>query len=375
MKKIMSLILATTMAATTVLCSNDLTASAAATTPAGVTMKSKYTSTTNAIRINWKRTYGATGYRVYRFNKSTKKWNSIITIKDPTTTTYRDSGSLKSGTTYKYKVKAYKKANGKTYWGDASSTFSASTKYSKPTSITLSEESQTIYINQSTKLSVDSVTPSYSAKTVKWQTSDKSVATVSSGVVKGVGTGTAVISAVSTLDDSVKAECVVTVEDYGKKTIDNTSTAIVFNVPSNDYSTLNDSSVLINTYSELNEFIDYIKSNYPEYSNIISQMEKYNEEFFNDKALIYNRTTTFGIDSSYVRAEVTSCLKKFNNGKLTAYVKASYFDDAPLDTEIDNEYHTRFNCYFTEVSKADIEDVQKIKLIEKANPGIEYPCE
>ncbi|MCD7773579.1 MAG: hypothetical protein LUH08_05930 [Ruminococcus sp.] len=97
------------------------------TKPKQITVKSSYTRTSSAIRINWSKVTGATGYRVYRYNSSTKKWVTIATIKSSNTTTYRDSG-LSAGTTYKYKVKAYKKLNGTNYWGKASATKSATTK-------------------------------------------------------------------------------------------------------------------------------------------------------------------------------------------------------------------------------------------------------
>ncbi len=99
--------------------------SASAYTPATVTLKSDYSCTTDAIRINWNKVSGASGYRIYRYNG--KNWVKITTIKNGSTTTYRDSG-LSSGTLYRYKVKAYKKVNGTNYWGSASKEFLASTK-------------------------------------------------------------------------------------------------------------------------------------------------------------------------------------------------------------------------------------------------------
>lgn len=96
--------------------------------PATVTMKSAYSSTMNAIRINWNKVSGATGYRVYRYNGSTKKWDTVATIKNGSTVTYRDSKSLTPKTSYQYKVKAYTKVNGVNQWGSASKAFTASTK-------------------------------------------------------------------------------------------------------------------------------------------------------------------------------------------------------------------------------------------------------
>ena len=56
------------------------------------------------------------------------------------------------------------------------------------------------------------ITPANYTSTVEWESDDESVATVSSaGVVSGVATGTAKITAKSSDDASIKAECVVTV--------------------------------------------------------------------------------------------------------------------------------------------------------------------
>lgn len=58
---------------------------------------------TNKIRLRWNATKGATGYIVYRVNTKTGKLKYIGSTK----TTAFESKSLKSGTDYKYAVKAY----------------------------------------------------------------------------------------------------------------------------------------------------------------------------------------------------------------------------------------------------------------------------
>ncbi|MCD8095335.1 MAG: hypothetical protein LUE12_04320 [Ruminococcus sp.] len=57
-----------------------------------VTIKSSYSCTTSAIRINWKKVSGANGYRVYRYNSKTKKWVKIKTIFNGSTLTYKNCG-------------------------------------------------------------------------------------------------------------------------------------------------------------------------------------------------------------------------------------------------------------------------------------------
>lgn len=83
-----------------------------------VTVKSSYSSSSSAVRIKWNKVSGANGYRIYRQNAE-GKWVKIKTITKSNITEYRDSG-LAAGTRYRYKVKAYKKSDGKTTWGKAS---------------------------------------------------------------------------------------------------------------------------------------------------------------------------------------------------------------------------------------------------------------
>ena len=105
-------------------------ATAAVSKPAKVTVKKDYTCASDAIRINWNKVSGASGYRIYRLKGS--KWTTIATVSGGNTTNYRNSG-LASGTVYKYKVKAYKKSGSQTIWGTASDTKYASTRPSKLT--------------------------------------------------------------------------------------------------------------------------------------------------------------------------------------------------------------------------------------------------
>lgn len=78
--------------------------------------KVKKTSNTSAL-ITIKRTSDATGYQIYR--KTSGAWKKIKTINN-STSSYKNTG-LKHGKTYYYKVRAYKKVNGKTYYSDYSS--------------------------------------------------------------------------------------------------------------------------------------------------------------------------------------------------------------------------------------------------------------
>ena len=88
-------------------------------------------------------------------------------------------------------------------------------KYIRPVqcpvqSVTLSADSTKIKIGKTFQLTV-TVTPPHAIQTVAWTSSDQSVATVSeSGLVKGVGTGSAVITA-TTAEGGLTATCNVEV--------------------------------------------------------------------------------------------------------------------------------------------------------------------
>lgn len=92
-----------------------------------VTKTSKITATpsTTSVKLSWKKVSGADGYRVYVYNTKTKKYN--IVEKNVTGTSYTVKG-LKSGTSYKFAVKAYDTVSKKTVWSNQYTTVSVKTK-------------------------------------------------------------------------------------------------------------------------------------------------------------------------------------------------------------------------------------------------------
>ena len=72
------------------------------------------------LKISWKKGSGASGYRLYRSTSKKGTYTKIATISSGTTLTYTDSG-LTSGKTYYYKIKSYRKQNGKTGCSSSSS--------------------------------------------------------------------------------------------------------------------------------------------------------------------------------------------------------------------------------------------------------------
>jgi len=87
--------------------------------------KIEATQTTDTITLKWSKVIGATGYRVYVYNTKTGKYKIVKTTAG-TVCTVKE---LKSGTTYKYAVKAYTKASdGEAIWAENSVKITTATK-------------------------------------------------------------------------------------------------------------------------------------------------------------------------------------------------------------------------------------------------------
>ena len=114
------------------------------TKPAQVKIKSTSRSKT-AVRLNWKKVK-CEGYKIQQYDPDKSiKWQTVKTVRDPNATTVRIS-KLKSGTKYKFRIKAYGRTLDKypvmendsdpvqppyythTLWGRASKAVSVTTK-------------------------------------------------------------------------------------------------------------------------------------------------------------------------------------------------------------------------------------------------------
>lgn len=89
----------------------------------------KATQTTTAINLSWNKLSQATGYRVYQYSPSKKRYVKVASVK---TNLFEKTG-LKAGTTYKFKIKAYKKlSDGTVVWAEDSAVFTTATKCKAP---------------------------------------------------------------------------------------------------------------------------------------------------------------------------------------------------------------------------------------------------
>lgn len=77
----------------------------------------------NKVKITWSKVSGADGYVVYRATSKDGTYKAVKAIKDGSTVSYTNEG--KTGTTYYYKVRAFKLVDGVRKYGSYSSIVSA----------------------------------------------------------------------------------------------------------------------------------------------------------------------------------------------------------------------------------------------------------
>ena len=88
---------------------------------------------TTSIQFSWSKEPKVTGYKIYRYDFSKKKWFLLKTVSDNSTTTFTNK-NLGSGLGYKYKIRSYVKKGDKTYYNSpASNVLAAATRPNKGT--------------------------------------------------------------------------------------------------------------------------------------------------------------------------------------------------------------------------------------------------
>ena len=74
----------------------------------------KATATNNSVELTWTKVAGATGYEIYRYNESKGSYTKVAATKK---NSYIDT-DRKAGTTYKYRVRAYKDTDAATFYSE-----------------------------------------------------------------------------------------------------------------------------------------------------------------------------------------------------------------------------------------------------------------
>lgn len=95
----------------------------------------------NKVKLTWSGVDGATGYRVYRSTSKTSGFTKIKTITSNSKVTYTNSG-ISCGTTYYYKVRAYRLIDGNYYFGSYSAVVSGKSVPAAPGALTVAKASK-----------------------------------------------------------------------------------------------------------------------------------------------------------------------------------------------------------------------------------------
>lgn len=97
------------------------------TPPAKVSGVSTAVRSSTYLTLSWDKVSGASGYRIYKYNTSSKSYEKVTTISKGSTVSYKITG-LTVATEYQFKVRAYKKTDTGTLWGSSSSAYKDCTK-------------------------------------------------------------------------------------------------------------------------------------------------------------------------------------------------------------------------------------------------------
>ncbi len=93
--------------------------------------------TDTSITLKWKKSASVTGYQVYQYQPKTKKYKKIKTLKAKSTSL--TVKKLSPCTSYRFKIRAYKKSGKSMYYGAYSKVCKAQTKVSAPSMNVVSE--------------------------------------------------------------------------------------------------------------------------------------------------------------------------------------------------------------------------------------------
>lgn len=102
---------------------------------------------TTSIKFRWAKRGNVTGYKLYKYNFTTKKWKRIATVKGASNTSYTVK-YLIPGTGSKYKIRTYVTKNGETYYGPWNKILPAATR---PSKVTLTSFTSNIKLNATVK--------------------------------------------------------------------------------------------------------------------------------------------------------------------------------------------------------------------------------
>ncbi len=139
------------------------------TPPAKVTEVDTETRSSTYLTLNWKKVSGASGYRIYKYNTSSKSYEKVTTISKGSTVSYKITG-LTAATEYQFKVRAYKKTDTGTLWGSSSSAYKDCTKPAQTKNLKAATKSSAVTLTWSKVARADGYRIyRYNSKTKKYE--------------------------------------------------------------------------------------------------------------------------------------------------------------------------------------------------------------
>ncbi|MGM9533478.1 fibronectin type III domain-containing protein, partial [Intestinibacter sp.] len=102
--------------------------------------------TNSQITLSWDEVKDCSGYEIYRYSSSSKKYVLIDIIANSETTSYTDKDRL-SATTYSYKIRAFKASTAGTVYSEDSDILKVTTKPLKPVFSSSSTTTSTVTLN------------------------------------------------------------------------------------------------------------------------------------------------------------------------------------------------------------------------------------
>lgn len=110
-----------------------------------VTLKSAARTGYSSIQLKWDKVAGADGYEIWRYDKVSKKYRLVWTVKKGNAVSCKNSG-LKTGRKYTYKVRAYADFEGDKIYGKFSGTKYVTPYLTKPTIKKLTAGSRSVTV-------------------------------------------------------------------------------------------------------------------------------------------------------------------------------------------------------------------------------------
>lgn len=170
----------------------------------------------NKVTLTWNSASNATHYKVY-YKPAGGSWQRLKTlISDKNSFAVSDTSAhpIKDGVTYLFTVRSYNNVSGKYGPWDKNGTAVRFEEEAVPKaqSVTVNPNARTLTGTGKTLQLYADVRPAGASQSVTWKSSNTSVASVSgTGLVRSVGTGSAVITATAADGSGVQGTAVITV--------------------------------------------------------------------------------------------------------------------------------------------------------------------